>query len=159
MATTIAFYSSAVILLMLSAFKDKKKTKMALKKAWKSFSKLLPALIPLVLFVGISLTLVPQELISQVLGEESGLTGVALGASLGSIIFMPSFVAFSLGQSLLDSGAGYPQMAVFIATLMAVGISSMAVEIKYFNKKFTVLRNIMAFAAAMVFTLVVWMVF
>lgn len=159
MGTTIAFYSTAIILLIVSTIKDKKKTKMALKKAYKSFMNLLPALIPLVLFVGISLTLVSPELISRVLGEESGLTGVAIGAALGSIIFMPSFVAFSLGESLLASGAGYPQVAVFVATLMAVGISSMAIEIKYFNKKFTVLRNVMAFFAAIVFTIVVGVFF
>ena len=38
------------------------------------------------------------------------------------------------------------QIAVFISTLMMVGIVTIPVEIKYFGKKATVLRNVFAFA-------------
>lgn len=155
MTTTIVFYSSATLLVLISFFKDKKKTKMGLTKAYKSFMKLLPALIPMVLFVGIALTLISTETIGLLLGEESGGYGVAIGAILGSISFMPSFVAFSLGANLLAGGAGYPQVAIFISTLMAVGISSIAIELKYFNKKFTILRNVMALVASLIFTLLI----
>lgn len=155
MTTTLVFYSSAILLVIISFFKDKQKTKKGLMKAYKSFMKLIPALIPMVLFVGIALTLVSQDTIGLLLGEESGAFGIAIGAILGSISFMPSFVAFSLGANLLEGGAGYPQVAVFISTLMAVGISSISIELKYFNKKFTILRNVMALVASLIFTVLI----
>lgn len=155
MITTISFYGIAIILTIISYVKDSKKTLKGLKKAYKSFMNLLPALIPMILFVGILLTLISPELIGQLLGEESGVYGIGIGALLGSISFMPSFVAFSLGQNLLAGGAGYPQVAIFVATLMAVGISSITIELNYFNKKFTIVRNIMALVASLVFALLI----
>lgn len=151
MLTVVLFYGAAIILLIISALKDKKKTKKALKKAYKSFMKLLPAIIPMVLFVGIALTLVSTEVIGTLLGDQSGILGITLGAALGSIIFMPSFVAFALGESLLVGGAGYSQVAILISTLMAVGISSIAIELKYFNKKMTIIRNTIALVASFIF--------
>ncbi|VDN46549.1 Permease [Petrocella atlantisensis] len=151
MTTTIFFYTASILLTLLSYFRDKEKTKMALKKAYKAFTNLLPALIPMILFVGIMLTLVSPDLIGKLLGDESGLIGIIIGAVLGSIVFMPSFVAFSLGENLLIGGAGYPQVAVFISTLMAVGISSLAIELKYFNNKTTILRNVFALLASLIF--------
>jgi uncharacterized membrane protein YraQ (UPF0718 family) len=154
MATTITFYSVSIILLLVSFFKDKRKTKMAVKKAFKAFRKLLPALFPMILFVGIMLTFISPELISKLLGADSGAIGVAIAAAVGSVVFMPSFVAFNLGENLLANGAGYVQVGVLIATLMAVGISSLGVEIKFFGKKLTVLRNGMAFIASIVFAII-----
>ena len=37
------------------------------------------------------------------------------------------------------------QIAAFISTLMMVGVVTMPVEIKYFGKKMTIYRNLMAF--------------
>lgn len=156
--TTIIFYSLAIILVIISYTKDKKKTKMALKKAYKAFMKLIPALIPMLLFVGILLTMISTDVISRVIGAESGALGVAISMFLGSVIFMPGFVAFSLGSNLLEAGAGYMQVAALIATLMAVGISSLSVELQYFDRKLTTMRNTMAFIASLVFTIVIGMV-
>lgn len=155
MTTTILFYSIAILATGISFYKDRKKTKMALKKAYKSFMNLLPALIPMTLFVGIMLTIVSPEIIGKLLGEKSGFIGILIGATIGSISFMPSFVAFSLGQNLLIGGAGYPQVAVFVSTLMAVGVSSLSVELKYFDKKMTFYRNFMALVASFVFALII----
>lgn len=158
MTTSIVFYSSSIILLIISFLKDKTKTKKALKKAYKSFMKLVPVLIPMVLFVGVLLTLVSPEFISRILGENSGVFGVVIGTILGSIAFMPGFVAFALGDNLLSNGAGYVQVAAFISTLMAVGVSSYGVEVKYFGKKMTLLRNAYALVASIIFATIVWVV-
>ena len=37
------------------------------------------------------------------------------------------------------------QMGAFVSTLMMVGIVTMPVEIKYFGKRLTLLRNVFAF--------------
>jgi len=155
MSTGIIFYLISSILLGVSLMKDQVKTKKALLKSYKSFMNLVPALMPMVLFVGILLTFVTPELIGRVLGKDAGAFGIFTGLLIGSASFVPSFVAFPLGGTLIENGAGYPQVAAFLSSAMAVGIASMAVEIKYFNKKFTILRNGIALIGSLIFSVVI----
>lgn len=154
--STIILYSIAIILLFISLVKDKKKTKMAIKKGWMAFKKILPVLIPLFIIVGVVLSIVTPDMIRSVLGENSGILGVTLGMIVGSIAFIPPFVAYPLGADLLANGAGYPQVAAFVTTLMAVGIVYWMAETKFFGKKAVVLRNSLAFIASGIVAIVIW---
>lgn len=158
MKTSIIFYSLAFIMLLFSAKADKNKTKMALQKAYKSFMNLIPALIAMVLFVGLLLTYISPETISKVLGKESGIFGIVTGMIIGAVGMMPGFIAFPLGANLLNAGAGYPQVAGFLGTLMAVGVTTIFLEMTFFNKKTTIYRNLLAFAGSGLFALIIWMV-
>lgn len=142
---SIIFYSIAGVLLVLSFFKDKKKTKMALKKAWKAFENILPEFLVVILLVGFMLAILDADTISGIIGAKSGWFGVILASIIGSITLIPGFVAFPTAAILLENGAGYMQIAAFISTLMMVGVVTMPVEIKYFGKKSTLLRNLSAF--------------
>ncbi|GBF10475.1 permease [Tepidibacillus sp. HK-1] len=138
-------YSLTVLLFILSFYKDKTKTKKALKKAWKSFEGILPQLLTINLFVGIIISALNPQLISQLIGAKSGWLGVILSAVIGSISLIPGFVAFPMAATLLQNGAGYMQIGAFISTLMMVGIITLPVEIQYFGKKLSFLRNSFAF--------------
>ncbi len=154
--STLILYTIALILLLVSFAKDKAKTKKAIKKGWMAFIKILPVLIPLFLIVGILLSIITPAVIRQILGEESGVLGVFTGMLVGSVAFMPPFVTFPLGAELLENGAGYPQVAAFVTTLMAVGFVYWSAETKFFGHKAVVLRNSLAFVASGVVALVVW---
>ncbi len=145
MAFTIILYAGAIVFLLVSFFKDRGKTKLALKKAWKSFENILPQFIAIIIIVGIVLAVLNAQTISALIGKESGLIGVAILLVIGAITLMPAYVAFPLAASLLHSGGGYMQLAAFISALMMVGIMTMPLEIKYFGKKATLLRNGLAF--------------
>jgi uncharacterized membrane protein YraQ (UPF0718 family) len=131
--------------LLISYLKDKKKTKMALKKAWKAFENILPEFLVVILLVGILMSVINPDLISKIIGADSGWFGVLLASIVGSITLIPGFVAFPTAALLLKGGAGYMQIGAFISTLMMVGIITIPVEIKYFGKKITYLRNLLAF--------------
>ncbi|MCF7924512.1 MAG: hypothetical protein K9L64_05325 [Candidatus Izimaplasma sp.] len=152
-------YGLAIVLLTISFIKDKHKTKKGLMKAIKSFSKLMPILIPLFLFVGILLTLITPAFISTILGEESGFLGYVIGMSVGSITFMSPFVAYPLGLELLENGAAYPQVAGFLVTLMSVGLVYFSMETKFFNKKAAIYRNLISLIGAIIVVGVVWVAF
>lgn len=139
------FYSAALILLGISFVKDKKKTKMSLKKAWKAFENILPEFLVVILLIGLLLALLNPETISKIIGGESGWFGVILGAIVGAITLIPAFVAFPTAALLLQNGAGYMQIAAFVSTLMMVGIVTIPIEIKYFGKKISLMRNLLAF--------------
>ena len=138
-------YGLTVLLFIISFYKDKTKTKKALKKAWKSFEGILPQLLTINLLVGIIISALNPQLISQLIGAKSGWIGVILSAVIGSITLIPGFVAFPMAATLLQNGAGYMQIGAFISTLMMVGVMTLPVEIKYFGKKLSFLRNSFAF--------------
>jgi uncharacterized membrane protein YraQ (UPF0718 family) len=156
---TYIFYGLAVIFLAISLYKDKKKTLTALKKAWKSFENLLPQLLSVLLLVGLLLAVLNENVLLKLLGADSGWLGVAIAALVGAIALIPGFIAFPTAAMLLEAGAGYMQIGAFVSTLMMVGIVTIPVEMKYFGKKLTLMRNgfafIFSFFVAYVISLVV----
>lgn len=151
-------YSVAGILLLVSFIKDKSKTKKSIIVAWKSFEKLIPIVLAMMLFIGIILAVLNQSVITTLIGSESGVFGAIIALIIGSIVSLPSFVAFPLGGTLLKAGAGYMQVAALVSTIMAVGIVSLPAEIKYFNKDIAVKRIVLSFMICIVFTAVIGMV-
>lgn len=152
------FYGLAIVLLILSFVKDKKKTKIALKKAWKAFENILPEFLVVIILVGFLLAILNPQTISKIIGTESGWFGVILAGMIGSITLIPGFVAFITAALLLENGAGYMQIAAFISTLMMVGIVTLPVEIKYFGKKISIMRNILAFFFSFIVAIIIGMV-
>ncbi len=148
-------YIIVVILLALSFMKDKQKTKKALKKAWKAFLKNIKMMIGMMILMGVVFTLISPDFIGKLFGEESGILGVLLGLGIGSATFMPSFIAFPLGAGLIENGAGYPQVAGFISSLMGVGVISIGMEVEYFGKQAAIVRNLFAILASIVFVIVI----
>lgn len=150
MFTTI-LYILAGGLLLLSFIKDRQKTKGALKKAWKAFENILPQFLAILVIIGLSLVFIEPEVISSLLGLESGWWGVLIAGALGSVTLIPGFVAFPLAAALLQSGAGIPQIAAFVSTLMMVGVVTLPAEFKVMGKKAALLRN----GLALIFSFVV----
>lgn len=133
------------LILLISYAKDKKKTKTALKKAWKSFDNILPQFLGVIMLVGILLSVFNTELISKIIGNESGWIGVIFSAVVGAVTLIPGFVAFPTAAMLLTSGAGYMQIGAFVSALMMVGVVTAPVEMKYFGKRLTIMRNVLSF--------------
>jgi len=73
-------YGITLLLLILSYLKDKKKTKMSLKKAWKAFENILPEFLVVIMLVGVLLAVLNTEVISKIIGSDSGWIGVMLSA-------------------------------------------------------------------------------
>ncbi len=159
MMETYIFYGLAAVCLLVSFRKDKKKTLIALKKAWKSFENLLPQLLSVLLLVGLLLAVLNTQVISKIIGADSGWLGVAIAALVGAITLMPPYVSFPTAAMLLEAGAGYMQIGAFISTMMMVGVVTMPVEMKYFGKRLTLMRNgsafVFSFFVAYVISLVV----
>jgi len=152
---TALVYLVTWLLLIFSLVKDKQKTITAIKKAWKSFENILPQILSIMVIIGILLALLTPATISQLIGNRSGWIGMIIASTIGSIALIPGFVAFPLAAALLEHGAGYMQIAVFISTLMMVGIITIPLEINYFGKKATILRNSMAFAFSYIVAVII----
>lgn len=148
-------YIITIILLSVSFFKDKRKTKQSLLKALKSFEKILPQLIGIIILVGIMLAFFNEEYISKVIGNNSGVLGIVISLVVGSITLIPGFVAFPTAAILLNNGAGITQIAAFVSSLMMVGVATYPLEVSYFGRKLTIMRNVFAFLFSIIVALLI----
>ena len=137
------------ILLALSFFADRGKTWAGVKKGARMFLNILPAMLGVLILVSVFLYIVPASALTRWLGQGSGWAGIASAALLGSISLIPGFIAFPLGAILVRSGVSYQVVAVFVTTLMMVGILTLPLEAKYFGWKVSILRNALSFAGAL----------
>ncbi|MBS4021926.1 MAG: permease [Dethiobacter sp.] len=152
---TVFLYSLAVSGLLFSFIKDRKKTKKALMVAKKAFLNIFPELSAILILIGIVLALLSPQIITKIIGGQSGFVGMLLTSVVGSVTLIPGFIAFPLAKSLLDSGAGVSQLVVFISTLMMVGFVTAPLEIRFFGKRQTLIRNSMAYVYSFIVALIV----
>lgn len=142
---TYILYGLCIVLTLVSFFKDKEKTKRALINGIKSFENIMPQFLSILVIIGIGLTILKPETISKLIGNDSGVFGVVLSSLVGSVIMMPTFVAFSTGNTLIQNGAGYAQVSALITTLTMVGVLTFPLEAKYIGKRGAFYRNFLAF--------------
>ena len=152
---TYMLYVAVGCLLGVSYIKDKDKTHRAIKKAWKSFENILPEFLGVLIIIGLMLAILEPKTIYMLIGKESGVMGLTIAAVIGSVTLIPGFVAFPLAASLLNAGAGYAQITMFITTLMMVGIVTLPVEIKFFGKKTAIRRNAFALVFAIIISVII----
>lgn len=157
-ATAVVINSLVGLALLLSLLKDRRKTMMGLKIAFRASGKMLPAVLLVIVVIGLFLGFVSPLFISGILGSSSGLLGVAVSATLGSVLFIPAILAFPMGASLLESGAGIMSVAAFITTLTMVGIVFIPIEIKELGKRFTVIRNSLSFVVAIIIAILMGLI-
>lgn len=151
-------YGMAIILTSLSLYKSKNKTMEAMLKAWNMFKRILPDVLSIMLFVGLSLSILSPPFISSIIGEQSGVLGVFYAMIIGSVSLIPSFVVFPLGDTLVENGAGLPQVAAFMSSLMSVGIVTLRMEQNLFGRSFAYFRNAASVVMSVLFSFIIWLV-
>ena len=153
--TVIVINLFVFIALAISLFKSKEKTISGLKSAFKSLIGMMPYVIIIILGIGVMQGFLSKEIISSLLGENSGFLGVILAGFLGAILFIPALVSFPLTASLIESGANIMVAAAFITTLTMVGFITLPLEIKELGKKFALLRNLLSFIIAIIIAVMI----
>ncbi|QOX77523.1 permease [Trichlorobacter lovleyi] len=142
-------YGMTAVALLLSWWFDREKTHRALKIGAKSLHVLLPKILGMIALVGLVLALVPPGLITKLFSFR-GIGGFVLVAAIGAIITMPAPIAFPLVGSLLRLGAAPATLATFVTTLTMVGIITAPIEISYFGRRFTLIRQSLSFVTAVI---------
>ena len=138
------------VCLITSFIADVKKTWIGIRKALKMFLNILPAILAVLILVSIFLFFLPNETLERYLGKDAGFMGYLIAALIGSVALIPGFIAYPLAGILVKNGVGYPVIAVFITTLMMVGVLTLPIEIKYFGVRTAILRNVLYFFGAII---------
>lgn len=143
------------VAIAISLLASWRKTLDGLELGLMMFLKLLPTLINVLILVSISLYLIPNEKMVEWMGESSGIEGYVIAGITGSISLIPGFIAFPLSSVLIKSGVSYPVLAMFITTLLMVGIFTLPIEKQYFGWRVSLLRNGLSLAGAIICALII----
>ncbi len=141
----------------VSVIKDRKRTWQGIKKGLTMFLKLLPSLLTMLMLVAIVLGMVPQNRIVALLGEDSGIGGYIAAALIGSLSLMPGFIAYPLCGILVKTGIRPGVIAVFVTTLMMVGVLTLPLEARFFGLRTAFLRNGLSLFGALLIGLIMAM--
>lgn len=137
----------------ISYWKDKEKTLLALGNSFNSLKNLSSGVLGMVVLVGLVLAIFPKESLAIIFTQE-GVLGFIMVSLLGAIVTIPGPIAFPLAGALLKMGASKAILASFITTLTMVGMVSAPLEMSYFGKRFTLMRQGLSFVAAVVIGLI-----
>ena len=137
---TIVMACLAVILLVIGYSRGESQHITGLKSALKMTIDILPLLIFAFIMAGMIQTLLPHELLSRWIGEESGIRGILIGTIAGGITPGGPYVSLPLAAGLLRSGASLGTMVAFITAWSLWAVSRLPMEIGIMGWKFTVIR-------------------
>ncbi len=150
MNNALIFISFSIFTSLVSFLLDRQRTILGFKKGWKMFRNIVIPFLNILILVSLLLFIVPPQMIVKYLGVGSGAIGFAIAAIIGSITLIPGFISYPIASGLLKQGASYSTVAVFMTTLMMVGVVTLPLEIKYFGKKVAILRNALNFIVAII---------
>jgi uncharacterized membrane protein YraQ (UPF0718 family) len=148
-------YIFTISILIISFFKDQKKTKKALNIGVKKLWKITPTFILILIMVSIVLYLVPESMIINYLGNNHRFFGISMALFLGSITIMPGPIVYPLCKILLTKGVSYGIIAAFSTSLMMVGVLTFSMEKSFFGTKFTLIRNLASLVIAIIVSILI----
>lgn len=143
-------YGIVGLCLAASLWADREKTGRAVRIGWTVFKRLVSPTLAVVGIIGLLMGLVPQEFYAAYLGESAGFWGALGAAAVGAFTFIPSLIAFPLAGSVLHEGAAAMTVAAFVTTLTMVGVATFPLEARTLGLRFTLWRNALSFAFALV---------
>ena len=152
--TAIIINAFALVCLVVALVTDRARVKRALAVGSKSFLRILPTVLLIIVLIGLLLAFVPPVLVSRFIGEQAGFGGVLVVAVLGTVLHIPALLSFPLAASLLQSGAMVATVAAFITTLTMIGVVTLPLEIRELGGKLAILRNGLSFLIAVGIALV-----
>jgi uncharacterized membrane protein YraQ (UPF0718 family) len=102
-----------------------------LQSGGRTFISVLPLLLSVFVIVGLASFLVPRELIARWLGESAGLRGILLGTALGALSPPSVFVAFPLGATMYQAGAGIGAVVAYLSAWALFSIFRLPLEYSF----------------------------
>ncbi|MEA2123207.1 permease [Dehalococcoides mccartyi] len=110
------------------------------KAAWDIFIQVLPMMVLAFIIAGMLRVIIPQETISQWLGQESGFKGVLIGTALGGLMPGGPYSCMPSAAGLLGGGAGAGTMVAFMTGWSLLAVNRLPLEIGMLGWKFALIR-------------------
>ena len=121
--TVLIIMMLAGILTIIAYMKDPHLPMEGLKDGWKLFWGIFPALVFAFIAAGMIGRVLPRELMTRLLGEDSGMLGLLTGTLAGALTPGGPFVQFPIVAALLKSGAGIAPLMAYISAWSLLGMN------------------------------------
>jgi uncharacterized membrane protein YraQ (UPF0718 family) len=130
----------ALILFIIAFNKGEGQHITGMKSAFQLTIETLPLLIFAFIVAGLVQSLLPHDLISRWIGEESGLRGIFIGTLAGGLTPGGPYVSLPVVAGLLKSGASYGTLVAFLTSWSLWAVSRLPMELGILGWQFTVIR-------------------
>lgn len=111
-----------------------------LEISWRTFRRTAVLLLLAFSIVGFINVLSPQDIIRQLIGPESGFTGLLVGTITGMLLPGGPYVVFPLIASIYEAGAGIGPTLAVITSWASLALLSVSFEIPFLGWRFSALR-------------------
>ena len=132
---------------VLLAFLNPSKVGSALLSATKTFLNLFVVIVAVALLSSFIVVTIPKQAIGKIIGKQSGVKGILIGAVFGTLMIGPAYMFFPFFKELRDKGAGANIIATTIGA-WAIKVAWIPFAITVLGWKFTLLFNVLIFAFA-----------
>ena len=112
----VVVYAVAMVLAVAAYLKGEERHILGVIEAIKTILLVLPTLIGAFLIAGYIRVLMPEQVVGEWLGEESGFKGVLIGYLAGTLTFGGPFISFPIAASLYHAGGGVGTLTTYITS-------------------------------------------
>ena len=138
---SIVLWSTAFILGALTLRKGRDQARIALGDAGERFLVVMPRIAVALIMAGFVGKLVPGRPIADLIGFESGLSGILIASLVGGFVPAGPIVAFPLVVVLYTAGAGMPQLVAFLTAWSVFAFHRILMyEITFMGWRFSAVR-------------------
>lgn len=137
---TIIMGVIAIVLLVIGFQKGGGEHIVGLKSAGNLLIQITPLLIFAFIIAGMIQVLIPNELISNWIGAESGIRGILIGSVAGGLAPGGPYVSLPIAAGLLRTGASVGTMVAFITAWSLWAVTRLPMEIGIMGWKFALIR-------------------
>ncbi|MDD8024929.1 MAG: permease [Acidobacteriota bacterium] len=141
----LLIFAAGALLLSLAA--DRRRTWAGIRFGVRMLIKLVPTLVTMIAAVGLILSALNPGALESLFGGRGPLPFLA-GWAVGAVALIPGFVAFPLAGILRAHGVSTAVLAVFVTSLLMVGVVTLPMEIRFFGRKAALWRNLLSWLAA-----------
>jgi uncharacterized membrane protein YraQ (UPF0718 family) len=142
-------------LVVIAYMRDPHLPLQGLRAGGKLFWDILPSLFLAFIAAGMISMVLPRELMTRWLGEESGLRGLVIATLAGSVTPGGPFVQFPIVAALLKSGAGIAPLMAYLTAWSLLGLNRILVyEIPMLGWKLALSR----IAASLIFPIIIGLI-
>lgn len=137
---TIVMGILAISLVIIGYNRNDGEYLVGLKSALTMTIEILPLLIFAFIVAGMVQVLLPTEILSKWVGNESGIKGIMIGAIVGGLAPGGPYVSLPIVAGLLKSGAGVGTMVAFLTGWSLWAVGRLPMEVGILGWKFTLIR-------------------
>ncbi|MDP2355511.1 MAG: permease [Beijerinckiaceae bacterium] len=155
---SLAFFGIASLILCVIAWRRSPTlVRGAFRNATLRFFEILPRIGFALLTAGFISQIVPAEVIGNLIGYESGLRGILIGALVGGLTPAGPIVSFPIVLVLMAAGGGFPQVMAYLTAWSVFAFHRVIIyEIPLMGGRFVMIRLAASAILPILCGLIIW---